>query len=48
LNYVSGYSSSEPALEGAILWYAEWVRNFSQSEAGELAAFIDLWNNLGN
>lgn len=48
LNWVSGYNSSEPALEGAILWYAEWVRNYNQSVAGDLAEFLDLWNNLGN
>ncbi|MBD3292814.1 MAG: hypothetical protein GF393_07795 [Armatimonadia bacterium] len=48
LNWVSGYSSSEPALEGAILWYAEWARNYNQAVAGNLAEFIDLWNNLGD
>jgi len=48
LNWVSGYSSSEPALEAAILWYAEWVYNEDVGNAGDTASFIDRWNNLGN
>ncbi len=49
LNQVSGFNSSMPELEEAILFYAEWVSNQDNVEvAGSLASFIDAWNNLGN
>ena len=48
LNWVSGFSSSMPGLEAAILWWGEWVANNDPSLAGRLADHIDRWNNLGN
>lgn len=48
LNWVAGFRSSEPALEAMMLWWAEWVYNYQPSMAGEVAEFIDWWNNLGN
>jgi len=48
LNLASGLGSSMPDLESAIYWYAEWVANYDQDNAGALASFIDQWNNLGN
>jgi len=48
LNYVSGYTSSEPGLERAIIWYAEYVRNHDHGMAGFMAEELDTWNNLGD
>lgn len=48
LNWVSGFNSSMPELERAMLWWAEWVRNYDPGSAGALASLIDEWNNLGN
>lgn len=48
LNWVSGFNSSEPGLEELMLWWAEWVYNYQPEIAGEIAEFIDRWNNLGN
>ncbi|MFW6155823.1 MAG: MSCRAMM family protein [Armatimonadota bacterium] len=48
LNWVSDFNSSMPEMERAILWYAEWVRNHDQDEAGAVASLLDVWNNLGN
>jgi len=48
LNWVSGYSSSMPKLEWAIIWWGEWVVNNDASIAGRVAKHIDRWNNLGN
>jgi len=48
LNVVSGYSSSMPQLEAAMLWWAEYVHNEDQGQAGSMAWFLDQWNNLGN
>ena len=43
LNYVSGRNSSEPGLERALIWYAEYVRNFAGGGAagqGTVAAHV--------
>ncbi len=48
LNWVSGFSSSMPKLEWAIIWWGEWVANNDPSMAGRVADHIDRWNNLGN
>jgi len=49
LNYVSGRNSSEPGLERALIWYAEYVRNFAGGgAAGQMASFLDAWNNMGD
>jgi len=47
LNYVSGYNSSEPGLERAVIWYAEYVLNYDPGMAGFMAEEMDAWNNLG-
>jgi len=47
LNWVSGYSSTEPSIEQAILWYAEWTYNNDLGNANNVASILDEWNNLG-
>lgn len=48
LNWVSGFNSSEPALESMMLWWAQWVYHNQPEMADEVAALLGWWNTLGN